>query len=176
MLNFKKKTKKNICLIGLMGSGKSVIGKDLSKIYNFKFLDSDMEIERETGETINSIFLNYGEEYFREKEEKVCLKLLDLENYIISLGGGSILNKKIREKLNKNSHSIYLKVEIDILLGRLKNSKKRPLLNNINKREILEKLYKERKIFYNKADLIIKNNFNKNEILAKINSSININE
>ena len=167
MLKFKKNTVKNICFVGFMGSGKSILGKDLSKLYNIEFFDSDLEIEKKIGKSINQIFIDSGEEYFREIEEKVCIDLLKVEDCIISFGGGSIINSKIRQMIKKNSFSIYLKVDINILLKRLKSSKKRPLLKYSNKEDI-KKLYNEREIFYNKSDLVIDNNNNKYDAIQKI--------
>ena len=165
---FKKNSVKNLCLLGLMGSGKSVIGKELSKLYNIDFLDSDQIIEERTGKKISFIFKNYGEKYFREIEEKICLKILEKENCVIALGGGSIISPKVRELINKNSFSIYLKVDIKTLIDRIKNTRKRPLLNNVDKNKVLETLYHQRKKFYSEANLIIENNFEKQKILHKI--------
>ena len=167
MLKFKKNIVKNICFVGFMGSGKSILGRDLSKLYNIEFFDSDLEIEKRIGKNIDQIFISSGEEHFREIEEKVCIDLLKVENCIISLGGGSIINSNIRKIIKKNSFSIYLKVDINILLKRLKSSKKRPLLKYSNKDDI-KKLYNEREIFYNKSDLVIDNNNNKYDAIQKI--------
>ena len=173
MLNFKKIRKKNMTLIGLMGSGKSIIGKELSTYYGIKLYDSDNEIEKKVGQKISDIFKNKGETYFRVIEEKVCLDLLEKENCIISLGGGSITSIKTRNKIEKNSFSIYLKVDVDILAKRLSNSIKRPLLKNKDKKNKLNEIYKERKKYYNDANLIIENNFNKKYVLENIKKSIN---
>ena len=160
--------------MGLMGSGKSIIGRDLSKYLNLKFYDTDKEIELIANKSISAIFEENGESYFREIEEKICIELLDLDNCIISLGGGSIINKKIRKAIKKNSYSIYLHVKLKNLLVRLKSSKKRPLLNNnISKWEILEKLYNDRRIFYEKADFIVNNDNDKLQVLEKIKSKLN---
>ena len=172
MLDFNNFKKKNICLMGLMGSGKSLIGRDLSNYLNVKFYDTDKEIELKAKKSINLIFSEEGESYFRDLEEKVCLELLKNNNCIISLGGGSIINRKIRQAIKLNSFSIYLKVNIDILLKRLKTSKKRPLLNN-KKKETLERLYNERKEFYQKANLIVNNDKSKSDILKKIKLELN---
>tara|TARA_Y100001970_G_C13963776_1_gene714534 strand:- start:331 stop:819 length:489 start_codon:yes stop_codon:yes gene_type:complete len=158
--------------MGLMGSGKSLIGRDLSNYLNVKFYDTDKEIELKAKKSINLIFSEEGESYFRDLEEKVCLELLKNNNCIISLGGGSIINRKIRQAIKLNSFSIYLKVNIDILLKRLKTSKKRPLLNN-KKKETLERLYNERKEFYQKANLIVNNDKSKSDILKKIKLELN---
>ncbi len=176
MFDLSKIKKKNICIMGLMGSGKSIIGKDLSKILNFKFYDIDKEIELKTKKNIRAIFNENGESYFRDIEESVCLKLLTHDKCVISLGGGSIINKNIRKIIKKNSYSIYLKVDLDILVNRLRTSKKRPLLNKYsNKKEILENLYNERQRFYEKADYIVINNKDKFQVLEKIKTKIKLN-
>ena len=174
MFNLIEIKKKNVCIMGLMGSGKSIIGKDLSKYSKLKFYDTDKEIELITKKKINEIFKNEGESYFRKIEEKICLELLTKNDCIISLGGGSIINKKIRKAINLNSYSIYLKVKIDNLENRLKSSKKRPLLNiNSNNKETLENLYNERRKFYEKADFIVNNDNDKSQVLEKIKFKIN---
>ncbi len=172
MVYFKKINKKNICFIGLMGSGKTIIGKELSKILNIDFFDSDAEIEKNVGENINTIFKTKGEDYFRKKEEEICIDLLNLNNCVISLGGGSITNFNIRKLIKKNSYSVYLKVELKILLSRLHKSSRRPLLLNKDKKEVIEKLYNERKLYYNEANLIIENDFDKKNILQKLQLEI----
>ncbi len=176
MIHLNQLKKKNICIMGLMGSGKSIIGKDLSKYLNLKFYDTDKEIEKKTKKSINTIFKEHGESYFRDIEEKICIDLLNYSNCVISLGGGSIINKKIRREINKNSYSIYLQVKINNLLERLKSSKKRPLLNkNIDNRETLKNLYDKRRKFYENADFIVDNDNNKFQVLEKIKLNININ-
>ena len=155
-----------------MGSGKSTIAKELSKLLKYDFFDSDLEIEKTVGEDISDIFLNKGEDFFRAIEEKTCTRLLNTSDCIISLGGGSITNSKIRDLIEKNSYSIYLKVKLEILLKRLNKSKRRPLLVNQNKKKVLEKLYKERKVYYNKADLTIENFFDKKSLMKKLKMEI----
>ena len=159
--------------MGLMGSGKSVIGKDLSKYLDLDFYDTDKEIELKTKKDINLIFKENGEAYFRKIEESVCLELLNFENCVISLGGGSITNKSVRKAINQNSYSIYLEVKLKNLLDRLNSSKKRPLLNqNKNKKETLKNLYIERKSFYEESDFIVNNNNDKFVVLEKIKSEL----
>ena len=177
MFDLTKIKKKNICIIGLMGSGKSVIGKNLSKYLNLTFFDTDREIELKTNKNISTIFKEDGESYFRELEERICIKLLNRNNCVISLGGGSIINRKIRKEIKQNSYSIYLRVELNNLLNRIKSSKKRPLLDkHINKREILQNLFNDRKKFYEKADFIVNNNNNKFKVLEKIKSELRLYE
>ena len=175
MLDLSEIKKKNICIMGLMGSGKSIIGRDLSKYLNFKFYDTDKEIELMTNKSISSIFEEEGEPYFRYIEEKVCIKLLTNENCVISLGGGSIISKKIRKIIKRNSYSIYLQVKLKNLQNRLKFSRKRPLLmNNLNRVEILENLLRDRQKYYEKADLIINNDGDKFQTFNQIKSKLNM--
>ncbi len=174
MFNLIEIKKKNVCIMGLMGSGKSIIGKDLSKYSNLKFYDTDKEIELKTKKSISEIFEKDGEAYFRKIEEEICLELLTENNCIISLGGGSIINKKIRKAVDQNSYSIYLKVELNNLVNRLRLSKKRPLIGkNSNKKEILQNLYNERRKFYEKADFIVNNDNDKLQVLEKIKFKLN---
>ena len=175
MLDLSAIKKRNICFMGLMGSGKSIIGKELSKYLNLNFYDTDNEIELKTNKKINTIFEEEGELYFRDIEEKICIEILSKKNCVVSLGGGSIINKKIRKIIKNNSYSIYLQVKLDNLQNRLKFSKKRPLLNeNSNKKEVLKNLLINRQKFYEKADLIINNDSDKFETLKKIKSQLNM--
>ena len=173
MLDLSVINKKNICIMGLMGSGKSIIGKDLSKNLNLKFYDTDKEIELMTNKKINEIFKEEGESYFRDIEEKVCIEILTINNCVVSLGGGSIISKKIRKMIKNNSYSIYLQVKLNNLQNRLKFSRKRPLLNkNLNNSEILKNIFKDRQKYYEKADLIINNDGDKSQTLKEIKSQL----
>ena len=173
MLDLSVINKKNICIMGLMGSGKSIIGKDLSKNLNLKFYDIDKEIELMTNKKINAIFKEEGESYFRDIEEKVCIEILNINNCVVSLGGGSIISKKTRKIIKNNSYSIYLQVNLKNLQNRLKFSKKRPLLyKNLNNSEILKNILKDRQKYYEKADLIINNDSDKSQTLKEIKSQL----
>ncbi len=173
MLELSVINKKNICIMGLMGSGKSIIGKDLSKNLNLKFYDTDKEIELMTNKKISEIFKEDGESFFRDIEEKVCIEVLTINNCVVSLGGGSIISKKIRKMIKHNSYSIYLQVKLNNLQNRLKFSKKRPLLNkNLNNSEILKNILKDRQKYYEKADLIINNDGDKSQTLKEIKSQL----
>ena len=171
-LNLEKLAKKNICLIGLMGAGKSVIGKLLAKELRMRYYDSDKLIEKKLNKSINQIFSDHGESYFRNIEEDIVLSLLDKKNCVISLGGGSILSDLTRKALFINSFSIYLKVDIEILYERLKKSKKRPLINNKNIKEKLIHLAQDRNKYYRKANLIVNNLKNTEEALNTIKGKL----
>ena len=158
LLNINNKL--NITLSGMMGSGKSAIGKILANKLDYNFIDIDKMIEIETKKTINKIFEEDGEVYFRDLEEKITINILDNKETIVSLGGGAIINKNIRNSIKKNSYNIYLKVDIDILSKRLQNSKTRPLIYKKNLKEELINLINKREKFYQEADLIIENEKN----------------
>ena len=171
-LNLEKLGKKNICLIGLMGAGKSVIGKLLAKELRMRYYDSDKLIEKKLNKSINQIFSDHGESYFRNIEENIVLSLLDKKNCVISLGGGSIISKLTRKALFLNSFSVYLKVDIEILYERLKKSKKRPLIINKNIKEKLIHLTQDRNKYYRKANLIVNNLKNTEEVLIIIKAQL----
>jgi len=164
-----KKYKKNtIVLIGHMGSGKSIIGKKLAKILNWDHFDSDKEIEKKENKTIAQIFEIYDEKYFRRNEELIVDSLTSKKYSIISLGGGAILSKRIRSQIKRKCISIFLKVDIKILIKRLKNSSRRPLLFNTNIKDKIVSLNSERLKYYNQADIIIDNSESLNKILKNI--------
>ncbi len=167
-LNLEKLDKKNICLIGLMGSGKSLIGKILSKEFDLNYYDTDLLIEKKTNKSINKIFIDNGEKYFRKIEEDTVIDIVKNRNCVISLGGGAILSKKIRKALEFNSFTVFINVKIDILYERLKNSKKRPLLKNVNIKEKLNNLSKERIKYYRNANLIVDNSENSKNTVSII--------
>ena len=163
---FSDYNKLNITFCGMMGSGKSIIGKKFAKIIDFNFLDTDDYIEKKTGKSINQIFSDSGEIFFRELEEKYIIKILNKKNYVFSLGGGVMNNFNLRKIIKKNSYNVYLEVDINILSKRLGSSKNRPLINNINIKKKLNELIKKRENFYKEADLTIKND-------KKISDTIN---
>ena len=160
--------KKNLVLIGMMGSGKSTIGRILSKKTNSRLIDTDELIEKETNLKIKDIFRKKGEIFFREIEEKITIEALKSSNNIIAIGGGAFLNDKIRKEINNNSISIWLKWSEEILISRIKNSKKRPKAYLL-KEEQLANLIKDRSEIYSKADYKINcDSLKKNEISDKI--------
>ncbi len=162
------KLKRNLVLTGMMGSGKSTIGKSLSDQLNLTFVDIDSLIEKKLSLSISQIFETKGEGFFREKEREETIKALNDENLLIALGGGAFMDQVIRENIKKSSFSVWLDVNIDEIFKRTKISKKRPLLKNISK-ESLTKLYEERKKTYSLADCKINCNFKtKDKIVEEI--------
>jgi len=154
----------------MMGVGKSTIGKNLAKKLSYNFVDIDKIIEAKEGTSINLIFKNKSESYFRKIESEITLSELKKESSVISLGGGAFLNNTIRKSTKKLSVSFWLDVSINELIRRLKKSKKRPLLiNKKNISETVKKIYFERKSIYNEADFRIKcNSLKSEEIVEKI--------
>jgi len=154
-----------------MGAGKTTIGKLLSNQLAFNFIDLDRKIEEKSGVKINTIFEIEGEEGFREREHSALNEALAEEKVVISTGGGVVV-KDINRSLIQKSEAmvVYLKASLDILLGRLKNDKTRPMLNKDNKLLSLQKLLSEREPFYeNLADFIIDTSHLKtNDVLKTI--------
>jgi len=144
--------KKNLILTGMMGVGKTTVGKSLSLKLNMKFIDIDDIIEKQEGRTIRSIFENKGEDYFRNIEKKTTISELKKDNSVISLGGGSFLNSEIRNLILSNCISFWLDIKIELLVSRLKNIKKRPLLKKNNLSDSIKKIYLERKNIYKLAN------------------------
>ncbi len=151
----------------MMGVGKSTIGKSLAEKLSFNFKDIDKLIERKEGCSINQIFKNKSENYFRRLENIISIQELKKKDNVISLGGGAFLNNSIRRTVKKSCVSFWLDVEINELVKRLRRSKKRPLLYNKNLRETINKIYLERKNTYNEADFRIKCNFLKPELIVE---------
>ena len=162
------KLNKNLVLIGMMGSGKSLIGKILSKKLNFDFIDTDNKIEEVEQRTISEIFNNNGEKYFRNVEEVISLKSLKLNNKVIALGGGGYINPTIRKFVLKKCISFWLNWKNETLINRIKHSKKRPLAMKLNNLE-LDKLIIKRSSIYNLSDYKINcDKLDKKQIVEKI--------
>ena len=161
--------KKNLVLLGMMGVGKTTLGKIVAKKQNLEFIDPDTIIEKKNLLSINEIFEKKGEDFFREQEEIEVLKCLKKNDSVIALGGGAFLNEKIRENILKNSISIWLDVEIKNLNERVKWNQKRPLLQKGNVKKKMEDLYLERKEIYKLAKYkIVCDNISKENIVKKI--------
>ena len=157
---------KNLTLTGMMGVGKSTIGKNLAKKLNYKFIDVDKLIETEEGSPINLIFKNKSENYFRKLENEITLKVLKENNSVIALGGGAFLNKSIRNSAKKKSITFWLDVDMEVLIERLKKTKKRPLLYNANISDTIRKMYLERKKIYSEADYRIKCSYLRSSVIV----------
>ncbi|MBT3827365.1 MAG: shikimate kinase [Nitrosomonadales bacterium] len=139
---------KNIYLIGLMGSGKTTLGRILSKKLDKAFFDSDQVLEEKLGVNVPMIFEYEGEAGFREREKDVLKELVSKKDIVLATGGGIILSESNRNLLSKNGIVIYLKSDQRDLISRMKNDKSRPLLKTGNIEAIIKKLCKEREPLY----------------------------
>ena len=143
--------KKNLILLGMMGVGKSTLGKIAAKKQGLKFIDTDLNIEKKCSMKITEIFKKKGEDFFRLQEEREVLESLKKSKCIVALGGGAFMNKSIRNIILKNSISVWLDVNLKTLNKRIKWNKKRPLLYEKNTEEKIKTLYKERRNTYKLA-------------------------
>ena len=165
------KSKENLVFLGMMGSGKSSIGSLVAKKLGLDFVDVDKEIEKELGLSISKIFQTKGEDYFREFEVKITLKILKIlksNSTVISLGGGAFINKVIRKEVLKNHISFWLNWDNETLINRIKNSKKRPIAFKSTDNELID-LIKKRSNIYSKALYEIKcDRMSKIEIVKEV--------
>ena len=161
--------RKNLVLLGMMGVGKTTIGKIVAKKQGLEFVDTDINIEKKCSMKISEIFKKKGEKFFRIEEEKEALKSLKKNNCVIALGGGAFINKTVRNNILKNAVSMWLDIDLKTLNKRIKWNKNRPLLDKEDKQEKINKLYSERKNIYKLANHRINcNNLHKENIAKKI--------
>jgi shikimate kinase len=162
------KIKKNLVLLGMMGVGKTGIGRYVARRLKINFFDIDKLIEKKNEMKITKIFKTKGETYFRKEEEFVTIKYLNKKESIISLGGGGFINDKIRKKVLSECISVWLNVNLETIYTRLKNSKKRPLIYKNNQNNI-SKIFMERKKIYSLANHEINcDHLNLNQISNRI--------
>ncbi len=147
--------KKNIVLIGFMGTGKTQIGKRVAKAMNRPFIDIDREIERTQRKRISDIFAEEGEEYFRYLESKIIEEVSEINNQVIATGGGAVLNEKNLEILRKNGVLICLKASPEIIYNRIKTDDQRPLLSGEDLYKKICELLAKREAKYMGADHLI---------------------
>lgn len=143
----------NIVLCGFMGSGKTVVGKELAKILGVKFVDTDELIEEEQGVAIKAIFATHGEDYFRDLEYEMCKKVADMNGVVVSTGGGAMTFKRNVDAIKEGSKVVFLDASFDVICERIGDSTTRPLFQD---KEKAKKLYDERKDKYlSAADYVI---------------------
>jgi shikimate kinase len=144
-----------IVLIGLMGAGKSTVGRRLAKKLGLKFIDSDDEIEKAAGCSIEDIFERFGEAEFRQGEKRVLERLLDEAPKVLATGGGAFMNDNIRARILTKSTAVWLRAGLESLFERTSRRGGRPLLKTADPRKTLENLINERYPVYGKAPIII---------------------
>ena len=149
------KLKKTVVLVGMMGAGKTAVGKALAAQLNVPFLDSDAEIELAATMTIAEIFERDGEAFFRDRETEVLDRLLENECGILSTGGGAFLSERNRKLISEKGVSVWLNADLPLLWNRVKHKDTRPLLRTANPRETLREIYEARVPVYSKSDLSV---------------------
>lgn len=150
-----KGLEKTVALVGMMGAGKTAVGKAMAQYLDVPFLDSDAEIERAADRTIAEIFERDGEPFFRSKESQVIARLLEDERCILSTGGGAFMNADNRDMIAQNGVAVWLKVDLDILWQRVRHKNTRPLLQTDNPLETLRMLAEIREPIYQKAGIVV---------------------
>jgi shikimate kinase len=169
---------KNVVLVGMMGAGKSSIGKRLAAELDIPFVDADSEIEAAANMTIPEIFETYGEDYFRDGERKVIARLLRDGPRIIATGGGAVADPETRRRIGRKSIAIWLKADVEILLERVKRRSNRPLLKADNPERVLRRLATEREPYYSCADITVRSHnaphqYVVSEILSRLETCLN---
>ena len=146
---------RTIVLVGLMGAGKSKIGRRLATRLRLPFFDSDQEIEAAAGETIEEIFVNRGERIFREGERRVIARLLAKPVHVLATGGGAFMDRATRDEITHRAVSMWLRADLDVLVARVSRRSNRPLLKQGDPRAILAGLIERRYPVYAQADIVV---------------------
>lgn len=155
ILSIRTRLDRPIVLVGMMGAGKTRLGKMLSESLGYRFVDSDEEIERAAGLSIAEIFEKYGEPYFRDGERRVVKRLIEDDIQVIATGGGAILNPDTAREIWERTLSIWVKADIQTILERTSRNDKRPLLKQGNPEDVLKKLSEARYPIYQNAHLAV---------------------
>lgn len=155
MSSTRSRTSQTIVLVGLMGSGKSSIGRRLAERLGLPFVDADAEIEAAAGCSIEDYFERYGEEEFRRGERRVMQRLLDGPVHVLSTGGGAFIDPETRAAIGQSGISVWLRADLTTLLDRVARRNDRPLLKDGNPEEILKSLMDERYPIYAEADITV---------------------
>jgi len=165
--------KRNLVFVGLMGAGKSVIGRLVAQSLSIPFVDTDAEIEKVSRMTISELFAAYGEAEFRSLETRVIERLLRNGPRVISTGGGAFINENTRRRIKNGGISIWLKADLDVLWERVSKRDHRPLLKTENPRQTLENLMIQRYPVYADADLTVQSgNVRKDVMVNEVLSAI----
>lgn len=157
---------KVVVLVGLMGAGKSTVGRKVATMLGLPFRDVDTEIETVSRMSIPELFETYGEAEFRDLERRVILRLLDDGPMILATGGGAYMNAETREAIARAGVSIWLNAELDVLMDRVSRRQNRPLLKNDDPRGVMQRLMEVRYPVYALSDLHVMTRDDKKEVIA----------
>ena len=164
---------RSLVLVGMMGAGKSSIGRKLAQRLGLPFVDADVEIERAAGMNISDIFAKHGEPYFRAGEARVIARLLDGGPQVLATGGGAFMPAQSREAIRAKGISVWLKADYDVLLRRIKRRSDRPMLKTDDPGETLRRLMQERDPVYAEADVtVLSRDVPHETIIAEILSAV----
>ncbi len=157
---------RSIVMIGLMGCGKSAIGKRLAAKLSIRFVDADEEIERVAGMTISDIFTKYGEAHFRDRETKVITRLLTEGPQVLATGGGAFMSAETRAAVRDHGISVWLRAELPVLMRRVAKRNTRPLLKTDDPEAVMRRLMSERYPVYAEADLVVESRDVAHEVIV----------
>ena len=146
---------RTIVLVGLMGAGKTTVGRRLASALGMPFKDADHEIEHAAGQTVSEIFEKYGEDHFRDGERKVIARLVSGEPCVLATGGGAFMNAATRAEVTNRGISVWLNADFDLLMARVLRRDHRPLLQQGDPEETMKKLMDERYPIYAKSDITV---------------------
>lgn len=158
--------KRNLVLVGLMGAGKSAIGRIVAQQLGLPFIDTDTEIERVSRMSISELFAAYGEEEFRALENRVIKRLLRTGPRVVSTGGGAFINERTRKQIERGGVSIWLSADLDVLWERVNKRDHRPLLKTENPKQTLQDLMDKRYPIYGLADITVQSRDVRKEVIA----------
>jgi shikimate kinase len=158
--------RRSIVLVGLMGCGKTSVGRRLAQRLSLPFLDADEEIERAAGRTIADIFADYGEAYFRDGERRVIARLLAGGPQVLATGGGAFMQDETRQRIAERGVSVWLKAELALLMRRVQRRDNRPLLKAQNPEAVMRHLMTERYPVYATADVTIESRDVSHDVIA----------
>ena len=147
--------RRTVVLVGLMGAGKTKIGRRLAARLDLPFFDSDNEIEAAAGETIEEIFRHRGEAAFRDGERRVIARLLARPTHVLATGGGAFMDPETRALIARRGVSVWLRADLDVLFARVSRRNNRPLLQQPDPRAVLAQLIEQRYPVYAEADLVV---------------------
>ncbi len=153
ILHFPYPLDRTLFLVGMMGSGKSSIGRRLARIYSMPFVDADREIEKAGGADICYLFARYGEQDFRRVEERIMDRLLNGKKCILASGGGAFMSERTRKTVAQKAVSVFLDADVETIVRHTAGRTHRPLLNVDNPTEVIRTLLKTRRPFYEQADI-----------------------
>ncbi|MCO5073936.1 MAG: shikimate kinase [Rhizobiaceae bacterium] len=159
--------KRSIVFVGLMGAGKTAIGRKVAATLGIPFLDSDQEIEAVSRMTVPELFETYGEPEFRSLEQRVIARVLEQGPQVLSTGGGAFMNEQTREAIAAHAVSVWLKADLDVLMERVSKKQNRPLLKAPDPRAVMQRLIDERYPVYAEASLMVPTRDEKKEVISE---------